>query len=94
MIDHLGPPVACGSSETTTGLRQPRSYGLGQLPDFRVAPGQLLRKRQVLVDRNLERTPIAGNEFNSAEMVSENLEQLLRRPRGACRVVSRDAVDN
>ena len=63
-----------------------------QFGDLRVAPLLLAREHEVAVHRHIEHTAVTRDQGQPGGPLRERTEQLLRRPRGAGQIVSRDAV--
>lgn len=87
------PTCRCQSwGEQPGALLQVPVYRLLQLPYLRVPARRLLREDDIAVHRHFELAARTRHERESAREVSVGQQEFLRRPRGACRVVSRDAV--
>ena len=74
------------------GLAEDAVDGLFQFTDLRVAALLLLRKDEFAVHADFELAAGARDECEAFGEVSEGGQEFLRRPRGACGVVSDDAV--
>src|SRR3990172_11080500 len=93
VVMSMTPPcVSAARMRSSNTLLQVLLHRFLELRQLREATRRQLRVDELVVDLQLEHAPLARDERQALRPLGKRRQQLLRRPRGACCVVSRHAV--